>query len=124
MSKTDNFKGKGNTNGLKQNPQNINRAGAQLSMRTALKKMLEKGGELTIPADQVLSINDDGSVKVELPTRDKLLMKLSSWAMGNNTAGIRALIHLFEQDAGKAHQTNTTDLTQSGDINLHIVEED
>ena len=72
---------KANSNGFSANPQNINREGRPVSIRNQLKDLLEAEGNVTMPANQVVKVNDDGSVILKLPTQMQLAMKLSSWAM-------------------------------------------
>jgi len=70
-----------------------------------------------MPANQVVKINDDGSVVLKLPTQMQLAMKLSSWAMskkGNDS--LKAIQMIMEQVDGKPKQeieiTDTlTDIT-------------
>ena len=96
---------KANSNGFSANPQNINREGRTVSIRQQLKDLLEAEGNVTMPANQVVSINDDGSVTLKLPTQMQLAMKLSSWAMskkGNDS--LKAIQMIMEQIDGKPDQ--------------------
>lgn len=100
-----NFGDKLNTNGFDKNPENINKDGRPVSIREQLKDLLEAEGNVTMPANQVVSINDDGSVTLKLPTQMQLAMKLSSWAMskkGNDS--IKAIKMIMEQIEGKPSQ--------------------
>lgn len=84
----ENFGDKVNTNGFEKNPENINREGRPASIKSDLKRILESEGNIIIPANEVVNINEDGSVILKLPTQMQLAMKLSSWALskrGNNS---------------------------------------
>lgn len=91
--------------GFDANPQNINREGRPVSIRNQLKDLLEAEGNVTMPANQVVKINEDGSVVLKLPTQMQLAMKLSSWAMskrGNDS--LKAIQMIMEQIDGKPKQ--------------------
>jgi len=98
-------------------PENINREGRPVSIRQQLKDLLEAEGNVTMPANQVVKVNEDGSVVLKLPTQMQLAMKLSSWAMskkGNDS--LKAIQMIMEQVDGKPKQeieiTDTlTDIT-------------
>lgn len=94
-----------NTNGFDKNPQNINTKGRKVSIRAQLKDLLESEGNVTMPANQVVKVNDDGSVVLKLPTQMQMAMKLSSWAMskkGNDS--LKAIQMIMEQIDGKPKQ--------------------
>jgi len=91
--------------GFDNNPQNINKNGRPVSIRNQIKELLEKDGEITIPPNQVVKINDDGSITIKLPTQMQMAMKLSSWAMsrkGNDS--LKAIQIIMEQIDGKPKQ--------------------
>lgn len=105
MNKLENFKGKRNTNGLAENPQNINRAGRPISIKRQLKEMLNADGSITIIKEQIKSINEDGSVTIEIPTQNQLATKLLSWALSDNSReSIKAIQMIMEQVDGKPKQ--------------------
>ena len=53
---------KANSNGFSANPQNINREGRPVSIRNQLKDLLEAEGNVTMPANQVVSITMMGAL--------------------------------------------------------------
>ena len=94
-----------NTNGFQKNPENINRNGRPVSIKAQLKDILESEGNLTIQANQVIQIKDNGDVVIKVPTQMQMAMKLSSWAMskkGNDS--LKALQMIMEQIDGKPTQ--------------------
>lgn len=100
-----NFGDKVNTNGFDKNPENINRKGQPVSIRNQLKRLLEQEGKITIPANQVHEVKDDGSVVLILPTQDQLAMKLISWALSKKGVdSIKAIQMVMEQIDGKPKQ--------------------
>lgn len=85
--------------------QDPTKGGRPVSIRNQLKNLLEQDGKITIPANQIEKINEDGSVVMKLPTQDQLAMKLISWAMskkGNDS--IKAIQMVMEQIDGKPKQ--------------------
>jgi hypothetical protein len=101
MAKIDNLKGKG----VKFPEQDPTKGGRPVSIRQQLKDLLEAEGNVTMPANQVVKINEDGSVVLKLPTQMQLAMKLSSWAMskkGNDS--LKAIQMIMEQIDGKPKQ--------------------
>ena len=97
--------GADNTNGFQKNPENINRNGRPVSIKAQLKDILESEGNLTIQANQVVQIKDNGDVVIKVPTQMQMAMKLSSWAMskkGNDS--LKALQMIMEQIDGKPTQ--------------------
>ena len=102
MANNENLK---KARGFDVNPQNINREGRPASIRAQLKDILESDGNVIMPANQVVKINEDGSVVLKLPTQMQLAMKLSSWAMskkGNDS--LKAIQMIMEQIDGKPKQ--------------------
>jgi hypothetical protein len=100
-----NFGGKENTNGLDKNKHNVNREGRPASIRNQIKDLLENEGKLTIPPSQIVSINEDGSVTVKVPTQTQIALKLQGWAMskkGNDS--LKAIQMIMEQVDGKPLQ--------------------
>lgn len=101
----ENFGDKINSSGLDKNPENINRNGRPVSIKNQLKDLLESEGNLTITANQVVQIKDNGDVIIKVPTQMQMAMKLSSWAMskkGNDS--LKALQMIMEQIDGKPTQ--------------------
>ena len=101
----ENFGNKINSSGLDKNPENINRNGRPVSIKAQLKDILESEGNLTIQANQVIQIKDNGDVVIKVPTQMQMAMKLSSWAMskkGNDS--LKALQMIMEQIDGKPTQ--------------------
>jgi len=92
-------------------PQNINKEGRPVSIRNQLKDLLQSEGNITIPANQVIKINEDGSVLMKVPTQMQMAMKLSSWAMskkGNDS--LKAIQMIMEQIDGKPKQEIESDI--------------
>lgn len=88
-------------------PQNINKEGRPPSIRNQLKDLLQSDGSITIPASQVLRVNEDGSILMKVPTQMQMAMKLSSWAMskkGNDS--LKAIQMIMEQIDGKPNQSH------------------
>jgi len=82
------------------------KGGRPVSIRAQLKDLLEAEGNVMMPANQVVKVNEDGSVVLKLPTQMQLAMKLSSWAMskkGNDS--LKAIQMIMEQIDGKPNQT-------------------
>jgi len=101
MAKIDNLKGKG----VKFPQQDPTKGGRPVSIRNQLKDLLEAEGNVIMPSNQVVKINEDGSVVLKLPTQMQLAMKLSSWAMskkGNDS--LKAIQMIMEQIDGKPKQ--------------------
>ena len=91
--------------GFDKNPQNINRKGRPLSIKNELKKLLEADGRITIQADQVITVHDNGNVTLKLPRKHAMAMKFISMAMnGNNNTTLKALLSLQEMFDGKPKQ--------------------
>lgn len=86
-------------------PENINKEGRPVSIKNQLKDILQSEGNITIPSNQVIKINEDGSIEIKVPTQMQMAMKLSSWAMskkGNDS--LKALQMIMEQIDGKPKQ--------------------
>lgn len=103
--KLDNFKGKRGINGLAENPQNINKKGRPVSIRNEIKTLLEKDGSTRIPANQVINVNEDGSVDIKIPTKVMVAMRLLGW-VGNRNGhhSLKAIQMAMEQIDGKPLQ--------------------
>lgn len=103
MGKEENFKG--NTKATQFPHNDPTKGGRKPSIKNQLKDLLKADGQVTIPASQVLKINDDGSVLMKLPTEMQLAMKLNSIAMsGKNANTLKAIQMIMEQIDGKADQ--------------------
>ncbi len=102
MSNYKNIKNKG----FDKNPQNINRKGRPLSIKQDLKTILEIDGKFTIDAKNIVSINDDGSVTIKIPTSESLALKLLQLATnGKNSNTLKAIQMIMEQIDGKPKQS-------------------
>lgn len=100
MSKIANFKGR--RNGFETNPQNINKDGRPVSIRTQIKEILKDNGTHTIPADQIKCINDDGSVTIRVPTESQIAMQLIEWSISDKgNTSLKAIQMLLDQIDGK-----------------------
>lgn len=103
MSKENRFGDKINTAGFDNNPQNINREGRPVSIKKQLKDLLEADGHITFKANQVIKVNEDGSVTLKLPTQMQLAMKLASWGMSKKGSDSLKAIQMI-MDAVKTEQ--------------------
>jgi len=80
--------------------------GLPLSIRTQLKEILRQEGSIKIPSEQVIRIDDDGSVVITAPTQMQIAMKLSSWALGKGGSNsLKAIQMIVEHIDGKPNQT-------------------
>ncbi len=101
----ENFGEKANTNGFDRNPENINREGRPASIKKDLKHILEANGEISIKAENVLHIHDNGDVTIRLAKSETLAIKLLEWAMSRNGSdSIKAIKMIMEQIEGKPNQ--------------------
>ena len=101
----ENFGDKINTNGFDKRPEDSLKGGRKPSIKNQLIDILESEGNLTIVANQVVQIKDNGDVVIKVPTQMQMAMKLSSWAMskkGNDS--LKALQMIMEQIDGKPTQ--------------------
>ena len=81
------------------------KGGRKPSIRKQLSELLEKDGQITIPAKQIAKVNDDGGVTIILPTQMQMAMKLVSWAMQNKgSESLKAIQMIMEQIDGKPKQ--------------------
>jgi len=105
MAKENNFGDKINSNGFDKRPEDATKGGRKPSIRKQLEEMIGDNGNYTIAADQVLKVNDDGSVLVDIPTANKLTLKLLQWADSNKgNESLKALQMIMEQIDGKPKQ--------------------
>ena len=104
---------KANSNGFDKRPEDATKGGRKPSIRKQLEEMIGDNGNYTIAADQVLKVNDDGSVLVDIPTANKLTLKLLQWADSNKgNDSLKALQMIIEQIDGKPKQ----DIDVSGNL--------
>ena len=88
------------------------KGGRPVSIRTQVQDLLESEGNITVPSNQVIRINEDGSVVMKVPTQMQIAMKLQSWAMSKKgTDSLKAIQMIMEQIDGKP--------TETKDINLN-----
>lgn len=100
-----NFGNKINTAGFDKNPENINREGRPASIRTDLKNMLGSDGEITIKAENVTSINEDGSVTVKLAQTESIVLRLLDWVNSDKgSESLKAIQMIMETIDGKPNQ--------------------
>lgn len=87
------------------------KGGRPVSIRTQVKDLLESEGNITIPANQIVNINEDGSVVMKVPTQMQIAMKLQSWAMSKKgTDSLKAIQMIMEQIDGKPKETQDINL--------------
>lgn len=101
----ENLGEKANTNGFDKRPEDATKGGRKPSIKKQLEELLESEGQIRIESRDVISIGEDGSVILKLPTQMQLAMKLSSWAMskrGNDS--LKAIQMIMEQVDGKGVQ--------------------
>ena len=94
------------------------KGGRKPSIRKQLAELMQQNGKITIPAKQIVTVNDDGSVTMVLPTQMQLAMKLTSWAMSSKGGdSIKSIQMIMEQMDGKPKQEveQTTEHLFKGD---------
>ena len=109
---------KANSNGFDKRPEDAIKGGRKPSIRKQLIEMVGDNGTYTIAAEQILNINKDGSVEVDIPTSERLVLKLMEWVdsdKGSNS--LKALQMIMEQIDGKPKQEveQTTEHLFKGD---------
>ena len=78
------------------------KGGRPISIRAQVKDLLESEGNVTIPASQIVNVNEDGSVIMKVPTQMQIAMKLQSWAMSKKGGdSLKAIQMIMEQIDGK-----------------------
>jgi len=110
-----NIKGTDNKRGFQVHPENINRKGQPLSMKTRLKALMKEGGKIRIPVDEVELIElEDGDVyEIQIPDFDAFVFRyIQLMLSSNDKVAFDALKHYWEQDDGKAKQS----VEHSGEI--------
>ena len=110
-----NIKGTDNKRGFQVHPENINRKGQPLSIKTRLKALMKEGGKIRIPVDKVELIElEDGDVyEIQIPDFDAFVYRyIQLMLSSNDKVAFDALKHYWEQDDGKAKQS----VEHSGEI--------
>ncbi len=110
-----NIKGTDNKRGFQVHPENINRKGQPLSIKTRLKSLMKEGGKIRIPVDEVKLIElEDGDVyEIQIPDFDAFVFRyIQLMLSSNDKVAFDALKHYWEQDDGKAKQS----VEHSGEI--------
>jgi len=110
-----NIKGSDNKRGFQVHPENINRKGQPLSIKTRLKALMKEGGKIRIPVDEVELIElEDGDVyEIQIPDFDAFVFRyIQLMLSSNDKVAFDALKHYWEQDDGKAKQS----VEHSGEI--------
>jgi len=96
------------------------KGGRPVSIKAQVKDLLESEGNLTIPANQVVTINEDGSVVMKVPTQMQIAMKLQSWAMSKKGGdSLKAIQMIMEQIDGKAKDSIEIEGTVDSGINFN-----
>jgi len=96
------------------------KGGRPVSIKAQVKDLLESEGNLTIPANQVVAINEDGSVVMKVPTQMQIAMKLQSWAMSKKGGdSLKAIQMIMEQIDGKAKDSIEIEGTVDSGINFN-----
>ncbi len=96
------------------------KGGRPVSIKAQVKDLLESEGNLTIPANQVVAINQDGSVVMKVPTQMQIAMKLQSWAMSKKGVdSLKAIQMIMEQIDGKAKDSIQIEGTVDSGINFN-----
>ena len=99
------------------------KGGRPVSIRAQLKDLLEAEGNVTMPANQVVKVNADGSVVLKLPTQMQLAMKLSSWAMSKKGGdSLKAIQMIMETIDGKPNQPIDINQEPITRIERHIID--
>ncbi len=99
--------------------QSGNPNGQPPSIRRQLKELMQAEGVLTIPADQVIKVNDDGSVDLMVSTQLMLAQKLEKWATSNTGAeSLKAIQMIMEQIDGKPPISGDLNITNTQPVQL------
>lgn len=118
MSKIDNLGDNANTNGFKENPDNINNKGRPISIRQTLRELLQKKGEFFVPREQIISITDEG-VTILIPDDVKLALTLTNWAVSKKGYdSLKAIQLIIEHIDGKPNQAIQIDPNSEGVITV------
>lgn len=118
MGKEKNFGDKINSAGFDKNPENINKEGRPISIRTTLREMLGKKGEYFISKEQIIKISDEG-VLVSVPDDAMIVLKLMEWAGSKKGYdSLKAIQMIIEHIDGKPNQAIELDPSTSGVITM------
>ena len=83
--------------GFNYRPENINKKGRPSSLKKELRNLLLADGEIEIKAENIIQINDDGSVSIKISTSESLVLKLLQIASsGKNSNTLKAIQMIFE----------------------------
>ena len=119
-----NIRPEDNTGGFHVNPQNINRKGQPPSIKRRLKELLKKEGILTIDKEQVISVNEDGSVSISITTETMLALTLEKWAVsGEGKDSLKAINMIMLQIDGAPHQTTDVVIDPGLDLSRLSIDE-
>lgn len=93
------------------------KGGQKPSIKRELIELMNTDGRLKIPPESVLSIEDDGSVIIRVPTQKQIAMKLKQLAtIGKNMTTLKAIEMISIQLDGKPVQPiEQTDITPRPD---------
>lgn len=91
--------------------QDPTKGGRPVSIKKQLKEILQSNGEMTFEASEVISINEDGSVTIKVPTQMKIAMKITAWAEskkgGDSLKAIEMIMKQFDSETKKVqHEFN------------------
>lgn len=117
--KEENFGDKKNSNGFKDNPENINTKGRPISIRATLREILGKKGKLFIPKEQIIHYDKKKGVTISVPDEMHLALKLKEWAF--STKGydsLKAIQMIMEHIDGKPSQSIEIDPGLEGIITI------
>lgn len=111
-----------NTNGFKQNPENINPNGRPMSIKNQLQELLNNQEGIVIKKDQIIEQLEGGDIMITMPTKKMVAMKLLEWVRSDKGANsLKALQIVIEQIDGKPKQE--VEQTNSNNYNLHKLTE-
>ena len=92
--------------GFNYRPENINKKGRPSSLKNELRNLLKADGEIEIKAKNVIRINENGNVRVKIPTSESLVLRLLQIASsGKNTNTLKAIQLIFDRLDGRPRQT-------------------
>ncbi|WP_392436449.1 hypothetical protein ACF3N7_05305 [Cruoricaptor ignavus] len=107
-----NFKGKGNTAGFAQNPQNINRSGSNRKSFARINMMLEEKGIPKVTKGQLVefyqflfNMTEDELKKIAADKKQPLVLRAIVQELGNPKLRSMAIRDMREYSFGKADET-------------------
>lgn len=113
MGKEENFGDKINSNGFDKNPDNINRKGRRISLKTEYARLSQDDRPVVWVLEEELEFRDNkGTPEVGLPLSpvQALLVKLNGIATnGKDADALNAIKFIWEQFDGKAKQYTEID---------------